>query len=233
MVTRTWPVYPTGIIAVAKSGNSKTGAISATYASQETCPPSCPLMGSGCYAEHGPMALHTRRVNASAIASPIKLAINEAMAISRLPGDRKLRVHVVGDCRTPMAASIVGRAMMAYQRRGGYKAWTYTHAWRDVPVANWQGAEVLASCENTAQVMEANALGYAACIVVPVHPTNKVHTLNGIKVIPCPQQFKNEDGTPRTSCARCGICMGISKSKGLTVQFAVHGNKKQALQAIS
>ena len=101
-----------GVIATPKSGNSKTGQVAATYVSQDSCPKSCPLMGSGCYAETGPISWSTtNRVNGHNL-NPTKLAITEALKIASLPGDRKLRVHVVGDAKTPMAAFIVGLSLI-------------------------------------------------------------------------------------------------------------------------
>ncbi len=41
----------TAAIAVETSENAKTGAVIATYVSQDSCPSSCPLRGAGCYAE--------------------------------------------------------------------------------------------------------------------------------------------------------------------------------------
>lgn len=52
-----------GVIAVPKSLNSKIGRVAATYVSQESCPQSCPFMGSGCYAETDMTGIHTGRLN--------------------------------------------------------------------------------------------------------------------------------------------------------------------------
>src|SRR5262249_36720289 len=38
-------------VAVETTDNAKLGKVSATYASQATCPRSCPWFGAGCYAE--------------------------------------------------------------------------------------------------------------------------------------------------------------------------------------
>ena len=87
------------IIAVERSADAKLtspqgGGMSATYVAQRSCPPSCPLRGTRrrrgpCYAEHGRVALHTDRLNASADAAqatPLQLAQLEAAAIDRLSG---------------------------------------------------------------------------------------------------------------------------------------------------
>ena len=46
-----------------KSSNKKTGPIPVTTTESSSCPPSCPFINAGCYAKHGPLALHWRRVS--------------------------------------------------------------------------------------------------------------------------------------------------------------------------
>src|SRR5580765_7996477 len=87
-------------IAVERSNNSKIGAMSATYATQRTCPKECPLRDEGCYAETGPMGFTTKRLNRAANGSryhkavAYKAAKQEAQAIDALSGAYPLRLHV-------------------------------------------------------------------------------------------------------------------------------------------
>src|SRR5206468_1103992 len=123
--------------AVETSDNAKLGLVSATYASQASCPRSCPFRGHGCYAEGGLVGFQTRRLNRTRSRGPADVARAEARAIDGLTGDRLLRLHVVGDAPTPTAARTLSAALRRYAARGmmprhGKKAWTYTHAWRAV-----------------------------------------------------------------------------------------------------
>src|SRR5262245_51876429 len=90
------PPPPPAAVAVETSDNRKLGPVSATYASQASCPRSCPWFGSGCYAETGHVGHTTRRLNRSAVRGPLAVARAEARAIDRLTADRLLRLHVVG-----------------------------------------------------------------------------------------------------------------------------------------
>lgn len=165
-----------------------------------------------------------------------KLAKAEAAAIAKLTGKRKLRVHVVGDCASNETAAIVGRSMVLYERKRGKVAWTYTHAWREILRAAWQGARVLASCEKPSEVREAWARGYAAALVVPPHPTNKVYEYHGLKIVPCPAQFRYNaegklvtnwrDGDRRVTCEHCTLCQRPDEllARGLTIGFQPDGN---------
>jgi hypothetical protein len=223
------------ISAVEQSENAKLGRISATYAPQQTCPSTCPLINNGCYAERGLVGIITRRLNRTARATKkglaklrILLAEQEAEKIRNLSGKNNLRVHVVGDCATPTAAKIIGRAMVRHEtRRWGQAAWTYTHAWRKIPLAAWQGARVLASCQTPAEVKQALAKGYAAALITPVHPTNKVYQYGGLNILPCPAQFKT-DGKRTVTCEDCTICQNpaMLRARNLVLGFQPDGTTR-------
>jgi hypothetical protein len=212
------------VTVVPRSANAKLGGLAATYVSQATCPSSCPLYRNGCYAESGPAGWTTRRLNRSREKNVVAIAKEEARLIDRLPsGTTGLRLHVVGDAATPAAARIVSSAMLRYERRNpGKKAFTYTHGHEAVPVESWQGARVLASCESGEQVKRAWKRGYAAAIIVPAHPTNKLYKYQGVTVLPCPNQFEGS----KVTCARCNICKSprMLRRRRWVVGFASHGS---------
>jgi hypothetical protein len=135
-------------------------------------------------------------------------------------------VHVVGDCQTIEAASIVGAAMVRYEQRSGKRAYTYTHAWRDVPYSAWQGARVIASCETTQDINTArDELGYpSAEFTYMEHESRKVFKRDGIKVLPCPNQFNKE-----VTCDKCMACANIEmlQDKNLVIGIAGHGAVKK------
>jgi hypothetical protein len=205
-----------GAIAVAKSANSKIGPVSATSVAQQSCPTTCPFMGSGCYAESGMQAFTTRRLNKSS-ASPLDLAYEEADAIRAIRRDTPLRLHVVGDSTSDAAARIVSGA--ADERDG--KAWTYTHAWRTVARESWGNVSVLASCETEEDIRDARARGYATAIVVDQHDATKRYERDGESILPCPQQTRDN-----VTCDSCRLCWDDSRLRdaGLTIGFAVHGS---------
>jgi hypothetical protein len=214
---------------VRESGNAKIGLTAATYAPiAQTCPASCPLRnGNGCYAEVGNVGLHMRRLQADlAGLNGDTIAMLEASEIEHhartIPRGRPLRIHVSGDATTPFRASTLAQAA----RHWPGPVWTYTHAWRDVPRAAWGSVSVLASCETTAKVKEAQALGYATALVTRPHTGAKAYTTgDGVKVVPCPSQTRG------IKCDDCRLC--FRDMKGATIGFEVHGaSKKRALSVI-
>jgi hypothetical protein len=211
-----------GVIAVEKSSNSKIGAVSTTYVSQESCPKTCPFMGSGCYAESGMVAMHTNRLNKSPLKA-LDLAKAEAQAINTLSGKRDMRLHIVGDCTTNSIAKIVSKAADKYKAKHHRKVWSYTHAWAKVERSSWNSVSVLASTETTKDAKLAIAKGYAAAIVVHKHKDTKVYMQDGLKIIPCPQQ-----NNLTTSCETCKLCWDDQRllKNNMVIAFATHSQGK-------
>lgn len=218
------------VIAVPWSENRKTGPVGATYASQKTCPKSCPLRHKGCYAETGPMGMITKRLNDSAKGLSVReLAVAEADLIDRLPAFSPLRLHVVGDCATDEAARIVAGAAERYMTRGtAADVWTYTHAWRDVERDSWGGVSVLASCHGVAEAGEAMDRGYAASVIVDEFPDGgrpwvaSDATGEEVTLVPCKFQVD------RTPCHACKVCFRDDRlhATRTAVAFAAHGSRR-------
>lgn len=223
---------PTGILpsatAVERSENVKLGNVSATYASQASCPSDCPFLNSGCYAEAGYVGIQTRRLNASTVSASIKIAKAEAEAIDKLSGRRPLRLHVVGDARTNTAARILSAAAKRYTARLGRRVWTYTHAWRRVLRKSWGRISVLASCESIKDAKQAMRAGYAAAIVVPKFAKDSAYPADGIKILPCPAQTRG------VTCDKCQLCMDDSRLRDskLVIAFEPHGCRKTAVLSL-
>jgi hypothetical protein len=231
------------VIVVEHSRNDKLSApgslgMSTTYVTQTTCPDACPLRHNGCYAEDGLVGIHARRLNRLQRTSPktdLELARMEARQIDELTGTRRLRAHVVGDCRTPEAAQTVGKALRRHQTKHGQRAWTYTHSWRQLRIGDWMGARVLASCETITDVREAHERRYATALLIPRVLSRKAYTIgNGFRVVPCPAQFRQPNGERQTTCDRCNICSDTRKNwtRRLVVGFQPDGrSESQVFQA--
>lgn len=217
----------TAVSIVKASKNGKLGLMSATYASQTTCPDTCALRNSGCYAEGGALKFSTLQRNVAAAGmSAIEVAWLEREGIIKLATGRgphlPLRVHVVGDCTTDEAAAIVGDAMVAYEALTKQPAYTYTHAWRDVSRESWGRASVLASCESESDARDAIARGYNVALVVAAHASDRAYNVDGVgKIVPCVSQTRGKH------CAECKLCF----SGAVNVAFSVNGTGAKAAKA--
>ena len=171
----------------------------------------------------------------------LELAKEEAAGIATLSGRRKLRVHVVGDVAIPEAAEIIGAAMVKHEAKRGMKAWTYTHAWRDIPVDKWQGARALASCHRVSEADQAMTQGYPVALTVPPLSSNKLYRINRdergrfikpIEAIPCPAQFYRPDGRRFSTCEACSVCQDTQRLRAARRVVAFQPDGKSAKRVI-
>ena len=227
-----------GVIANALSGNAKLGRAATTLVARQSCPTSCAFREKGCYAEYDNNRVHWDRITAGAAhKSPLQLAAAEAEAIDGLPADRDLRLHVAGDSTTIAGTQHIAAACARYMDRGrvplvirrgrrdpAFRArrphvWAYTHAWREVPREAWGRVSILASCETADDVREAHARGYAAALVVSQFDQDAAYEVDGVKVVPCPQQTRDK------TCTECRLCFNEARLRGagLAIGFAIHG----------
>lgn len=215
---------------VINTQNKKLIGCAATYVSQATCPPSCPLLGNGCYAERGPIAWMTTDKLAKTTLAPNEIIYKEAELISQNANlleafSRPLRLHVVGDFhKATKALAHLVNAAHNYILKTKASVFTYTHCWRDIARGKFGKISILASCESEAQVAEAHASGYAPALIVPRFPAGpRAFPLeNGFTCIPCPWQ------TLGVGCRACGLC---SRDRWLwqtkrVIGFVPHGVRK-------
>jgi len=226
-------VYTSAAKAVEVSGNQKIGPVSATMTSQASCPRYCPFIESGCYAMTGPQGWQTAKLNRSTVTDPVEIAKAEAAAIGTLSAARPLRLHVVGDCTSNETARILADAVCQYKRRGKRNhgvepaTWTYSHSWPDIGRRSFGPISVLASCESARQVQTARKKGYAAALVVDYFRSDKAYTVDGVKVVPCPQQTGRSE-----NCMSCKLCWndGRLRKIGVTIGFRAHGNQANSVR---
>ena len=227
------------------SGGERSRSMSTTYKSiKHTCPKGCPMLEAGigddgCYGERGLVGFTTHRLDSFVGTgpedrTPEAVARDEATQMDALRTGNKHRAQVVGDSRTPEAATITGSAMVRYERRNRAKAYTYTHAYNPkynegvaVLKSDWAGARVMASCHNQDDIDIATANGYGSTAVVlrERHPSNKAYRVQvlSLQVIPCPAQFKDS----KVTCSECNLCQQTDLTvRGLCVGFQPDNLKK-------
>jgi len=209
---------------------SGTKQVDATYVSIGSCPETCPFISGECYAMLGNVGVHVNKLekNKSSIfyAKEEAKAIDESYYSGKVPG-AFLRIHISGDCRTKTAAKIVNAAVGRWKKRGGNKAWSYTHAWAHVPRKTWSNVSILASVESASQAKEAFQKGYVPAIVVAEFESDKAFYREGIKFIPCPAQTKSN-----VNCSSCKLCFDDSKlmERKTGIAFAAHGVRKNKVK---
>jgi len=257
---------PKVAIVTNKTQNKKVGPMAVTHTSQFlACPDRCRFKprvkteadGSvsielrGCYGNSGTQLQATNRVNFSGWSETWQLALQQEIAgIDALPGDRDLRLKVVGDFPNATYAKGIAAAARRYRARARalgreIDVFAFTHAWPDIPVECFDGISIYASCETTAECYQAMALGYHPALVVETYVSPKVYEVDGLKLLPCPHEvgrravsrdfrgqilLKNgKTVIDRIQCHECRICLRPDKlrAKGLIVTFEAHSQLRE------
>lgn len=216
------------VIIKEKTDNKKTGPVSVTMASQATCPTTCPWFRSGCYAESGPMGIHTKRLTNNPITDPLAISYAQARGVLGLSGKSPLRLNIVGDFPTDECVEIIGQAAEEYSKKCGSKVWAYTHA--ITKRKHWKNVSVLRSCENLEQVEKAFEDGFAAALVVKEFIHTKAYKLNNNLIgIPCPQQNGKTE-----NCKSCKLCFNDNylRENRKVILFASHGTAKKKMLTV-
>lgn len=167
---------------VSSSGNTKIGALDATWASiHATCVDCSWKKTKVCYALGGRAQFVVYKLDAAAQKArrdATDTSFDEAACIDAayhvgskcetgaVPAGTVLRVHASGDTSTVEGARALAAAIARWKKRGGSIAYSYTHAWRRVPREAFGELSVLASIDKVEDVPAALARGYGSVTVL-------------------------------------------------------------------
>lgn len=204
-----------------RSKNSKVGRIPVSMSERRTCPPSCPLLGNGCYADAGFYTrLHWDRLDAGTAGVPWEEFIDRVRALK--PG-QLWRHDVGGDLAgkdDEIDAELLDQLVWANEGKRGF---TYTHYPIDqhnnrevIASANAQGFTVNVSCQTLTEVDAAMERGLPAVVLLPANQRAPVRTPDGNVVAVCPAYLY-----PDTTCSTCRVCSRPDRK--VAVGFPVHG----------
>jgi hypothetical protein len=187
-------------------------------------------MGSGCYAESGPLALHWRKVTAGerGIDWESFVAIVDAM-----PLDTLWRHNQAGDLPGTGAAIDAARLTKLVRANNGKRGFTYTHKSmtadnrRAVREANDNGFTINLSANNLAHADELSDLDIAPVVVVM--PRDAVNTLTpaGRKVVICPAETRDD-----VTCETCQLCARRDRN-GIIIGFPAHGSGARRAESVA
>ena len=214
------------------SSNSKTGPITTTVSNKETCPPSCPLMDEGCFADAFHTKLHWNKVSNGERGKNWEGFLDDIKTISK---NALWRHNVSGDLRGQH--NVIDRPALKQLTKAnkGKKGFTYCHYPMDcvnnreaVKEANDANFIVNLSANNLAQADTYKNLNIAPVVVILGEHAAKVnYTPEGNKIVTCPAQ-----NTKKIQCINCELC--ANKNRNYIIGFRVHGTfKKKAIKSLS
>lgn len=212
------------------SGNSKTGPISTSMTTSDSCPDTCSLKGQGCYARFGMTGMHWRKLDKKAEegqALDLEAFVGSILA---LPKGAAFRHNVAGDLPDALTLDAIAAAAQARKLQG----WTYTHRHDEsmqqaIAQANASpGFAVNLSAESPAHADQLKALQIGPIVTV-VTPNewqgkNTGKTPAGNTLVRCPAEYIDS-----MNCAACMLC-AVSTRKGI-VAFTAHGSGKNKAAA--
>jgi hypothetical protein len=213
-----------------KSSNAKTGPIPVTTTSQDSCDPSCPFMGSGCYAESGPLALHWRKVTNGERGIDWESFV---AVVAAMPLDTLWRHNQAGDLPGTGAAIDAGKLAQLVRANNGKRGFTYTHKSmtahnrQAIREANDNGFTINLSANNLAHADELSELDIGPVVVVM--PRGAVNTLTpaGRKIVICPAETRDD-----VTCETCQLCARRDRN-GIIIGFPAHGSGARKAETVT
>ena len=207
-----------------KSSNAKTGPIPVTTTSADTCPPSCPFKGNGCYASGGPLAMHWRKVTEGSRGDSLTDA---CQSIAALPEGTLWRHNQAGDLPGKGERIAPSQLRSLTRANAGRRGFTYTHKQptranlRLIREAVAGGFTINLSANGPADAdrLAERAPGLPLVTVLPSDAADaKTHrTPAGRMITTCPATYRDD-----VTCSTCGLCQRANR--GAIVGFPAHGS---------
>lgn len=219
------------------SSNTKTGPIPVSTTSADTCPPTCPFIGKGCYAENGHLGMHWRAVTRGKRGQAWRDFLSRIRA---MPNGQRWRHNQAGDL-PGKGARINRRQLLQLARAARHTApFTYTHkpvtgrsatarANREsVRQANAMGFTINLSANNAKHADALARLGIGPVVtVLPEDAAPISFTPAGRRIVVCPAQTRDN-----VTCASCGLCARQDRNN-VIIGFLAHGSGKAKAAAIA
>jgi hypothetical protein len=231
-----------------ESKNAKVGKMPVSTTAADSCPPSCPLRDSGCYAQQGPLGGMWRALSATVAGDTFKNGRGTVQTftwdaftdkVAALPEGTLWRHNQAGDLPGIGDAIAWRELSQLVEANEGKRGFTYTHKpiageygkanATAIAIANERGFTINLSANNLA---EADTLADAAiapvAVVLPadVHGRADISTPAGRKVAVCPATYLDD-----VSCASCGLCQ--RQERKVIVGFPAHGAAKRKASLIA
>lgn len=212
------------------SRNAKTGPIPVSTTSSDTCPPTCALRNSGCYADGGPIRLHWDKVTRRERGTDWAAFVEQ---IERLHPTQLWRHNQAGDLPNDggaIDAETFGQLVNANERAGA-RGFTYTHCpptpsnLELIRDSNRRGFTVNLSAD-TFGALDRLPPDVPAVVLLPLNSPVRAVTPGGRRVIQCPAER-----SPTVTCRDCALCYEANRT--VAVGFTVHGARKAAADVIA
>jgi len=213
-----------------RSKNRKTGPIPVSTTDAESCPPTCPHLGTDCYARFGKLFMHWRSVSLGKRGGNW---LPFCAAVARFAAGVVWRHNQAGDLpKNKRGLLHKTMCMMLAKAAKHTRGFAYTHHSPRNPhnaavireMNAMGGLVVNLSADSPAEADEYHALGIGP--VVLTLPEDTPHrgnvTPGGLPIVVCPAQT-----TDHVQCKHCPLCRTVNRKS--VIGFLAHGQAKQRL----
>lgn len=210
------------------SSNEKTGPIPVSMSDAQTCPDSCPLKNSGCYAAVGNLSIHWRRLGNKGLTWPQFIKAVKALPIGQL-----WRHNQAGDLPGKNEEIDAKALRQLVKANEGKRGFTYTHKAPNeknaqaIKEANKGGFTVNLSADSLKEADTFKALGVAPVVVIlPIEQKKNLLTPCGNRVVICPAVTRKG-----VTCSTCKLCQ--KQDRKFIIGFPAHGIMKKKVEKIA
>lgn len=210
---------------ISQTNDKKTGSIPVSYSPPSSCPDSCNLKTSGCYA----WSLFYLGILGKKIQDEtIKFKSLTTALSERRQGTKVVRHRVAGDVVGDVEETLNECRIIEEE---GLINLGYSHCWKE-DTAQPLKSYFRASCQNLTELKEARAMGWAATLIVPEGSPKKLKLPNNELAFMCPARH-GVAGKKDITCNSCTLCKVDDKTRAKTVMFEVHGSNATLKKARS
>ena len=211
-------------------GTDKTGHMLTTTTDKASCPPACPLMGNGCYAENFWQGIAWSKLGTEARRG---VGIDSVVAaIKELPRNAVWRHNIAGDLpgegddiHAPSLRKIV-------KANKGKRGFTYTHKPLNahnlacISEANVSGFCVNVSADNMRDMDDIlRHTDLPVAVLIPDDAEKVSFSPDGHKIVACLEQTRG------IKCDKCQLCTDPLRS--YAIGFYSHGARKKRVEIIA
>jgi hypothetical protein len=214
------------------SGNIKTGNIPVTSSDKKTCPNTCPLKGgNGCYAENHYTNIQWDKLSNGTMKSATDFN-GLLFTIKRFSIGSLWRMNEKGDLCHNDGMIDNDKLYAIVKANKNKRGFTYTHHAINahnvavIKKANDSGFTINLSANNADQADDYFLTGLPVVTLLPHNAKNVTLTKNGVKIVACPEETKNN-----IKCANCGLCQKTDRQ--YIIGFKAHGTRKNKVNVIA
>ena len=209
-----------------RSSNTKTGPIPVSTTSSESCPSTCPLKGTGCYAESGKLALHWQDVTRGGRGGSWDAFL---AAVRKFKPAQLWRHNQAGDLPQDGEGVIDREAVLALaDANEGRRGFTYTHHDMSLPgnaetvrEANARGFAISLSANGPEHADDLAGLDIAPVVtVISEYAPAVTFTPSGRRIVTCPAVQREG-----VNCLQCKLC--ANPDRKVIIGFPLHGARRR------